>query len=292
VTTTALEPAPLSRAHRGRWWGRVARSRSGLAGLILAGLLIALALASVVHVLPYDSLTQHPADALRPPSTKYWFGTDQFGRDLFARVAVGTRLSLQVAIVAILIASSTGTLAGVIAGAIGGWIDVAVLAVADVLFAFPAILLALVVVTALGAGWFNTAVAVGIVYAPIFARVARGPVLALREREFMLAGRVLGFSRTRLLARHVFPNILPLIIVQITLSLAWAILTESGLSFLGLGTQPPNASLGLMISDATQLASTAWWTLVAPAMVLTLLVLATNLLGDSLRDAADPTQRV
>jgi peptide/nickel transport system permease protein len=267
----------------------MSRSPAGALGLSVAGVLLLLVVASLGHVLPHDPLVQHPADALQGPTFKYWFGTDQFGRDVFARTAEATRLSFQVAIVAILIAATFGTAAGVVAGFVRGWTDGLVLALTDVLFAFPAILLALVVVTALGTGWFNTAVAVGVVYTPIFARVARGPVLALREREFVLAGRALGFSSARLLARHILPNILPAIVVQVTLSLAWAILTESSLSFLGLGTQPPNSSLGLMVSEATPLASTAWWTLVAPAVVISFAVLATNLLGDALRDAVDPT---
>jgi peptide/nickel transport system permease protein len=161
---------------------------------------------------------------------------------------------------------------------------------ADVLFAFPAILLALAIVAALGSGWFNTAIAIAIVYVPIFARVARGPVLALRDADFVRAGRVLGFSTPRLLFRHVLPNVAAPVIVQVTLALSWAILTEASLSFLGLGTQPPEASLGLMVSDSRLLAAEYWWTLAAPAAVITLAVIGLNLLGDGLRDALDPTR--
>jgi peptide/nickel transport system permease protein len=270
-------------------WRLLLRSPAGVAGLVLAASLVLLAGASLVGVLPYGALDQDPSAALHAPSLQHWFGTDQFGRDVFARTAQGVRLSLQVAVVAIALAATVGTAAGVIAGFLGGVLESAIMAIADVLFAFPAILLALVIVTALGTGWFNTAVAVGVVYTPIFARVARGPVLALRDREFVLAGRVLGFSSVRLLSGHILPNVMPVVVVQITVSLAWAILTESSLSFLGLGTQPPNASLGLMVSDGTSLATLAWWTLVAPAAVLTVAVLSTNLLGDALRDVLDPT---
>jgi len=179
----------------------------------------------------------------------------------------------------------------VAAGFFGGWVDAIVMRVSDVLFAFPAILLALAIVSALGSGWFNTAIAIAIVYVPIFARVARGPVLALQDADFIRAGRVLGFSSPRLLFRHIVPNVASPVIVQVTLSLSWAILTESGLSFLGLGTQPPEASLGLMVSDARALAATAWWTLAGPAVFITLAVVGLNLLGDGLRDALDPTRR-
>jgi len=290
VTEVALALRPsLAEAERTRWWRTMSRSTSGILGLCLAAALALLVLASVSRLLPYDALAQHPADALQPPSWRYWFGTDQFGRDVFARTADATRLSFQVALLAIMLAALVGSAAGIVAGYVGGWVETAVVAAADILFAFPAILLALVVVTALGSGWFNTALAVAIVYTPIFARVARGPVLALRNREFVLAGRMLGFSQARLLLKHILPNVLPAIVVQVTLSLAWAILTESSLSFLGLGTQPPNASLGLMVSDATPLASIAWWTLVFPALLIVLAVLAINLLGDALRDVVDPT---
>jgi len=169
-------------------------------------------------------------------------------------------------------------------------LDGIVMRIADVLFAFPAILLALAIVSALGSGWFNTAIAIAIVYVPIFARVARGPVLALRDADFIRAGRVLGFSSPRLLFRHILPNVAAPVIVQVTLSLSWAILTESSLSFLGLGTQPPEASLGLMVSDARALAADYWWTLAAPAVAITLAVVGLNLLGDGLRDALDPTR--
>jgi peptide/nickel transport system permease protein len=286
--TVAL-PARAGVSARARWWRTVSRSTSGTLGLCLAALLLLLVGASILRLLPLGALTQHPADALKPPSWRYWFGTDQFGRDILARTADATRLSFQVALLAIMLAALAGSAAGILAGYIGGWLDTIVLALADILFAFPAVLLALLVVTAVGSGWFNTALAVGFVYTPIFARVARGPVLTLRSREFVLAARLLGFSQARVLMRHILPNVLPAIVVQITLSLAWAILTESSLSFLGLGTQPPRASLGLMVSDATPLASLAWWTLVFPAALIVLAVLAINLLGDALRDVVDPT---
>jgi peptide/nickel transport system permease protein len=275
---------------RSHWFARLLRSPSGLAGFVLTSLLAVAATVAAAGWLPYDPVDQHPLDRLLGPSATYWFGTDQFGRDIFSRCIDGTRASLQVALVAVAISATIGVLAGVAGGFLGGWIDAVVMRLSDVLFAFPAILLALAIVSALGTGWFNTSIAIAIVYVPIFARVARGPVLALNDVDFVRAGRVLGFSSPRLLFRHVLPNVAAPIIVQVSLSLSWAILTEASLSFLGLGTQPPQASLGLMVSDSRALAATAWWTLLFPAVFITLAVVALNLLGDGFRDALDPTR--
>ena len=290
MSTVAADAARLPAARRHGWFRRLLQSPSGRIGLVCTSVLALAALAATVHLLPYDPLAQHPLDQLMPPSHKYWFGTDQFGRDIFSRCVEGTKASLRVALVAVALAGVIGTAAGIAAGFFGGLLDAVVMRLADILFAFPAILLALAIVTALGSGWFNTAIAIAIVYVPIFARVARGPVLALREADFVRAGRVLGFSTPRLLFRHVLPNVAAPVIVQVTLALSWAILTEASLSFLGLGTQPPEASLGLMVSDSRQLAAEYWWTLAAPAAVITLAVIGLNLLGDGLRDALDPTR--
>jgi peptide/nickel transport system permease protein len=284
-------PATVTAAPRRRgWFGRLLQSPSGRIGLVLTALVALAALAAVAHLLPYDPVEQHPLDRLLGPSSRYWLGTDQFGRDIFSRCIEGAKSSLQVALVAVGLAGAVGTVAGIAAGFFGGVLDGIVMRIADVLFAFPAILLALAIVSALGSGWFNTSIAIAIVYVPIFARVARGPVLALRDADFIRAGRVLGFSSPRLLFRHILPNVAAPVIVQVTLSLSWAILTESSLSFLGLGTQPPEASLGLMVSDARALAADYWWTLAAPAVAITLAVVGLNLLGDGLRDALDPTR--
>jgi peptide/nickel transport system permease protein len=290
MTETVVE-LPAAAAPRSGWGARLLRSPSGRIGAAITFVLLVGAFAALIHVLPFDPVAQHPLDRLLGPSSKYWLGTDQFGRDIFSRCVEGVKASLQVALVSVAIAGTIGTVAGVAAGFFGGWVDAIVMRVSDVLFAFPAILLALAIVSALGSGWFNTAIAIAIVYVPIFARVARGPVLALQDADFIRAGRVLGFSSPRLLFRHIVPNVASPVIVQVTLSLSWAILTESGLSFLGLGTQPPEASLGLMVSDARALAATAWWTLAGPAVFITLAVVGLNLLGDGLRDALDPTRR-
>jgi peptide/nickel transport system permease protein len=290
VSSVAADTARLTQPRRLGWFRRLLQSPSGRIGLVCTSLVVLAALAATFDLLPYDPLAQHPLDQLVPPSREYWFGTDQFGRDIFSRCIDGTKASLRVAVVAVALAGVIGTVAGIAAGFFGGLLDAVVMRTADILFAFPAILLALAIVTALGSGWFNTAIAIAIVYVPIFARVARGPVLALRQADFVRAGRVLGFSTPRLLFRHILPNVAAPVIVQVTLALSWAILTEASLSFLGLGTQPPEASLGLMVSDSRQLAAEYWWTLAAPAAVIVVAVIGLNLLGDGLRDALDPTR--
>ncbi len=268
---------------------RLWRNRSGRVGLVLVVLLAASAVAGLFGLLPYPPTEQHPADRFAGPSAEYWMGTDQFGRDVFSRVLEGIRASLQVALLSVLVASTVGTFMGIAAGFFGGRADRAISRVADVLFAFPAILLALAVVAALGSGLVNTAIAIAVVYTPIFVRVARGPVLAIRDVDYVRAGRVLGFSSPRLLLRHILPNVTAPVVVQVALALSWAILTESSLSFLGLGTQPPQPSLGLMVNEARNLAITAWWTLAFPSLAIVLAVVGLNLLGDGLRDVLDPT---
>ncbi|MGA0889674.1 MAG: ABC transporter permease, partial [bacterium] len=238
-----------------------------------------------------DPLEQNPVVALQGPNGTFWFGTDQFGRDIFSRSIDGMRRSLSVALLSVGIAATVGVFLGVIGGFFGGWLDSLVVRCSDVIFAFPAILLALAIVNSLGNSWIDTSIAIAIVYTPIFIRVARGPVLSVKEMDYVKSVRVLGFSTPQILIRHVMPNVLAPIVVQIALSLSWAILTESGLSFLGLGTQPPDASLGLMVSDAQALAAFAWWSLAFPSIFITVVVVGLNLVGDGLRDALDPARR-
>ncbi|MGH3097233.1 MAG: ABC transporter permease [Streptosporangiales bacterium] len=291
--TAATQAAPVEVRPGGRFSGLVRGvwgDASGRIGLIICALVVLVVVASAAGLLPYDPIAQHPADRLQSPSSAYWFGTDQFGRDVASRTFTGLMSSLRVAAVAVGLAAFFGALAGVTAGYFGRWVDAVIGRLADVLFAFPAILLALAVVAALGPGWLNTGIAIAVVFIPIFIRVSRGPVLSVRSSTYVEAGRVLGFSHTRLLFRHVLPNVLAPIIVQISLALSWAILTESALSFLGLGTQPPEPSLGLMVSDARNLVTTAWWTLAAPAVAIVVAVIGFNLLGDGLRSALDPAE--
>ena len=298
MTTTAPPPtaAPIPSAMSARrrsassMLRRVWRDPGGRIGIVIVVAMILLALLGISHLLPHGPIEQTPADRLQGPSVRYWFGTDQFGRDVAARTFAGIFTSLRVSVVSVALAAVIGSALGVLSGFLGGWVDQVVGRIIDILFAFPAILLALALVSALGSGWLNTAIAIAVVYAPIFARVARGPTLSVAGSEYIKAGRVLGVPTRRLLLRHVLPNVSAPIVVQVTLALSWAILTESALSFLGLGTQPPDASLGLMVSDSQNLVATAWWTLVFPAVAIVLLVIGLNLLGDGLRSALDPRQ--
>jgi peptide/nickel transport system permease protein len=292
IQPVITEPAPVAvpapAVTRTRLPARIWRDRNGRIGLVVTGLLLVVALCGAAGLLPHDPIAQSPDDRLQGPSGAHWFGTDQFGRDIASRVAVGIWTSLRVAAVSVGIATVIGSVLGICAGFFRGWVDQVISRFIDILFAFPAILLALAVVTALGTGWQNTAIAIAVVYTPIFARVSRGPTLSVGAAEYIKAQRVLGTPLPRIMLRHVLPNVSAPIVVQVTLALSWAILTESSLSFLGLGTQPPAASLGLMVSDARNTVANAWWTLTFPALAIVVAVIALNLLGDGLRSALDP----
>ncbi|MDR1078462.1 MAG: ABC transporter permease [Propionibacteriaceae bacterium] len=267
------------------------RSPAGLVGLILVGLIAALCLASALSLLPYDPLLQEAADRMRPPSSEHWFGTDRFGRDVFARVAAGVANSARIALVAVAFSTLAGTVGGIVSGYLRGASDAAISGVTNVLFAFPPLLLALTLASVFARTWFTIAVAIAIVYTPIFIRVTRGPVLTLREIDFVRAARATGQSPAAIMARHILPNIVSIIIVQVTLSLSWAVLTEASLSFLGLGTPPPAPSLGSMVYEARTLVALAPWTMIFPGLVMVVLVVGLNLLGDGVRDALDPQSR-
>ena len=270
---------------------RLLRNRSGVVGLVLISFFAIISLAGALQLTPYPILDQHPRDRLQEPSRDYLLGTDQFGRDLASRVMKGGANSLKVAALSVVVATIFGTAIGAISGYIGGLVDTLVMRLMDVVFAFPTLLLALLVVTVLGPNLNNTILAIGIVYTPIFARVARGPVLALKEMEFVAAARCLGASELRILSRHILPNMGAPLIVQVTLALSWALITEAGLSFLGLGTQPPEPSWGLMLSENRGLAEIAPWLILYPGLAIMLGVLGFNLLGDGLRDVLDPRLR-
>lgn len=288
----AIKPGTPKTAPANRsWLVRLTKNRNGRAGLAVMTVLGGVALTAALGLLPYDPLMNDPMAALKPPSAEHIFGTDQFGRDVASRLAAGVLASLRIAIVSVAIATIVGGFAGITSGFFGGWLDRVAGRAADIVFAFPAILLALTIITALGRGWFFTALAIAVVYTPIFFRVARGPVLSLRETDYIKAGRVLGFGSGRLLFRHVLPNVSAAIIIQVALALSWAILTESTLSFLGLGTQPPNPSLGLMVNEGRTLFAVAWWLLVFPSIAIVIAVIGLNLLGDGVRDVLDPRRR-
>ena len=230
-------------------------------------------------------------NALQPPSGQHWFGTDELGRDVLSRVLVAIQASMQVAVVSVAFAVVVGVTVGVVAGYRGGWVDTVFMRVVDVMFAFPVLLLALAVVAILGPGTTTTILAIGIVYTPIFARVARASTLGVRVEPYVQMSRAMGTGSGYILGRHIIPNIAGPLIVQTSLSLAFAILSEAALSFLGLGIQPPEPSLGRMIFDSQGFVTMAWWMAVFPGAAIFVVVLAFNLVGDGLRDVLDPKQR-
>ncbi|MGV0717194.1 ABC transporter permease [Mycolicibacterium sp. XJ662] len=240
---------------------------------------------------PYGVNDVDVPNALQPPGAAHWFGTDELGRDVLSRVLVAVQASLRVAVVSVAFAVIVGVTVGVVSGYRRGWLDAVLMRVVDVMFAFPVLILALAVVAILGPGVTTTMLAIGIVYTPIFARVARGSTLSVRTEPFVAASQSMGTGNLYILGRHILPNIAGPLVVQTSLSLAFAILAEAALSFLGLGIQPPQPSLGRMIFDSQGFVTLAWWMAVVPGAAIVVTVLAFNLLGDGLRDVLDPKQR-
>jgi len=229
---------------------------------------------------------------LKPPSKEHWMGTDQLGRSIFDRIVWGARISLMVGIVATAISLVLGTALGLVSGYYGGWVDRIIMGVMEVLLAFPGILLAIAVVSIFGPGLNNVMLAVGIAHVPQFARMARGATLSAKAMDFVEAERAIGASNARILWVHILPNIVGPIVVLSTLSVGTSILSAAGLSFLGLGAQPPVPDWGGMISQGRQFLRTAWWVGVFPGLAILVTVLGFNLLGDGLRDALDPRMRL
>ena len=268
------------------WFGRVVRSWSGLIGLILVLIYLVAALFAT-QLAPYSPIEQHPTDRLKPPGASYLLGTDEFGRDILSRLIHGATNSLLVAGVAVAASTLMGAAVGTLAAYPGGLTDQVIMRLVDLLFAFPAILLALSIAAALGPGIRNTIIAIAVVYTPIFARVARAAVLNVKELEYIEAAHSIGSRHMQIILRHILPNATAPLLVQISLALSWAMLTEASLSFLGLGVVPPDPAWGSMLSDSRVLMEIAPWMAFAPGSALMLGVLGFNLLGDGLRDALD-----
>jgi peptide/nickel transport system permease protein len=269
---------------------RLLGNQAALIGLVIVGIYVFLAIAA--DWLPLRNPVQIvPGNRLAGPSWSLPLGGDTFGRDLLSRIVYGARLSLQVSASSVAIALVAGTFLGLLAGYAGGWVDQVIMRTMDVLFAFPAVLLALGIVAALGPDPKNVIIAIAVVYTPIFARVVRAPVLALKEREFVDAARGLGARASRIIVRHILPNLLSVLVVQASIALSWAVLTEASLSFLGLSAQPPAASWGVMLNDGRQSLELAPHLAIFPGVAIMLAVLGFNLLGDGLRDVLDPRLR-
>ena len=261
---------------------------SGRIGAAIVALYILLAIMGALGFTPHNPLQQFRIDRMTGPSATYWMGTDLLGRDTASRLMVAIGQSFVVAFASVGIATLAGTVIGLFAAWWGGPADGVLMRLMDVLLAFPAILLALLIIAIVGPGTMTSIAAIGIVYTPIFARVVRGPTLSLKRREFIEAAKTFGSSQWFILTRHLLLNLVAPLTVQVTLALAWALLTEAGLSFLGLGTQPPSPSLGLMMSEARNLMQQAPWLLIFPGLTIMLGILGFNLFGDALRDILDP----
>jgi peptide/nickel transport system permease protein len=271
-------------------WRRFRKNRLALVGLAVVAVLAVTAV-TAPWVAPQDPGKQSLIEKRKPPGAKYLLGADEFGRDILSRIVYGTRIALLVGLLSVSIALGVGLLLGSLAGFLGGWVDAAVMRAVEVLLAFPYLLLAIAVVSALGPGPLNTTLAVGIWGTPTVTRIVRGAVLALRESEYVRAARALGASGPVLVRRHILPNILPTVIVYGTLFMANAILVEAALSFLGLGVQPPTPSWGLMVSTGRDFLLVAPHITTIPGLAIMVAVLGFNLLGDGLRDALDPRLR-
>jgi ABC-type dipeptide/oligopeptide/nickel transport system permease subunit len=257
---------------------------------VLAATLAVLALGAPLFA-PYDPTAVDPAGRLTPPGDGHLLGTDRLGRDVASRLLHGGRVAMAVGATAVLIGAGTGVPLGLVAGYRGGAFDSVVMRVMDGLLAFPALLLAVMMIAALGPGHVQAMVAIGIVLVPIFARLSRAQTLAVRHQEFVLAARALGAPEGRIVARHVLPNIAGPLLIQGTVAFSGAVLAEASLSYLGLGTQPPIPSWGGMLQEARDVLFIAWWMAIWPGVTIAAAVLGLNLLGDGLRDLLDPRLR-
>lgn len=289
-----FETADLRVARKARSWWRdpvahVLRRPLGLAGVLI---IVTLVLAAILApwLAPF-SPTSQGAPRLLDPGRPYWLGTDEFGRDILSRILYGARVSLQVGAIAVGIAMVIGSAVGVISGFFMGMVDSLVQRVVDIMLAFPAVILIIAISGVLGPSTSTAMIAIGIVYAPNFARIVRGPTIVVMQNQYVEAGRVVGAGSGRLMLRYVLPNVTAPIIVQATLALSTAILAEATLSFLGLGTQPPDPSWGTMLGTGRKYMETAPFVAIFPGLAIAITVLGFNLLGDALRDALDPSLR-
>ncbi|MBV7336715.1 ABC transporter permease [Chloroflexi bacterium TSY] len=292
LTLSALEePLTPSQGEAARLWRTFKRNRVALIGLVLVVVIMAIAIAAPM-LAPHDPIAQSARDRLTPPNSLYPLGRDDYGRDLFSRIIYGTRISLLVGLLSVLIGGIAGTIMGVVAGFKGGTIETIIMRVVDTLLAFPDLITGLLVLAVLGSGLDKMIIAIAIVISPRFARLAHGPTLALREKDFISSARSIGVGDVRMLSRHIIPNVAGELLVMASLWAAAAIRIEANLSFIGLGVAPPTPTWGQMIRDGTSHLTTAPWFSIAPGVAILITVLAFNLLGDGLRDVLDPKLQV
>ncbi|SFL89428.1 ABC transporter permease [Halanaerobium salsuginis] len=243
------------------------------------------------YLAPYDPFQMDPQAMLQPPGADHLFGTDQFGRDILSRIIFGSRISFKVGLISVGLSLIVGVSMGIVAGYYGGWLDNLISRIMDVMFSFPQIFLALVIMAVLGTSSTNLMLAIGLVYIPIFGRIARASVLSIKDSLYIEAANSIGVSNLIIMLRHILPNIMAPIIVQTTLSFGFAIRAEAALSFLGLGVEADIPSWGIMLNQGKDWMEMAWWNAVFPGLSATLAILSFNILGDGLRDALDPRLR-
>lgn len=284
-----LDDGPeTTRTYAGDVWRRLRRTPGAVTGLVIVLVIVLAAVGAHLLYPPDYPLAQNLAGQAAHPSWAHPMGTDKLGRDILARIVYGSQISVRIGFVAVGLAISVGTLLGVTAGYAGGPLDATLMAAMDVMLAFPSIILAIGITTILGPSINNVMIAVGIVYIPQYARLARSSVLSVKGLEYIEAARALGTTVPRIVARHILPNILAPLLVQASLGIATATLEAAGLSYLGLGARPPSPEWGAMLNDARDYWLAAPWALVFPGLAITAMVLGFNLLGDGLRDALDP----
>ena len=272
------------------FFNRYFHNKLAVAGSVILLLFILMAVFAPL-IAPYDPFFMDYSAPLSPPSAAHLFGTDNMGRDILSRIIYGARISLQVSLVSVSIATAAGVLLGVLAGYFGKWADSLISRILEVMFAFPEVLLALLIMSILGSSLNNIMIAIGIVYTPIFARITRGAVLTVKDSLYVEAAKSMGVKNRTIILRPILPNIVSPIMVQVTLSLAFAILSEASLSFLGIGVEPDIPSWGIMLNNGKAWIELAWWVGVFPGIAIALAVLGFNILGDGLRDVLDPRLR-
>ncbi|MGJ4948777.1 ABC transporter permease [Bradyrhizobium sp. HKCCYLS20291] len=285
-----IEVVSVAMPQPSRLWLTFSKNPLFWLGALLLGAIVLVAIFAPV-IAPHDPLEQNIVARLEPPSAEFLLGTDNYGRDVLSRLIYGSRISLMVGFVAILIAMTVGCTIGIVAGYVGGALDQLVMGVLDVMLSFPALLLGLMIAAMLGASLQNLIIAIAITEIAPFARVARAPTIALKQQDFVMAGRALGFGPVRIMGVHILPNLISDVVVMSSLWMASAIRTEASLSFIGLGVPPPTPTWGSMIREGFDNILDAWWLAVFPSLAILLTVLALNLLGDALRDAIDPKLR-
>jgi len=286
-TTAAPVAGAARRPRRQGFLAQLLRHRGGRFGLACVALFVLLSVLGR-FVVPFDPNASEFTSLLAGPSARHWFGTDELGRDTLSRVVAGSGIALAVAVLSVAIAMVLGVLIGVVAGYFGGLVDTVLNRSQDVLFAFPTLLLAIIIVAVLGPGLVNAVLAIAIVYTPRFARIARASALGIKTSEYLDAARLAGVSTPVILVRHLLPNVLPPVVVLAALSMSTAQLAYASLSFLGLGISPPQADWGSMLSKARDFITVAPWLVAFPTLALVLLMLAFNILGDAIRDVLDP----